>query len=95
MMRLDISLEDEKRKIIEALDDVLLIEDSISLNDFKLLRYLDPYGDTIFNYNQIDDLIADLERLDMLATSAIIKQIIALAERCKEKVHTYLYFNGD
>ena len=94
-MRLDVTLEDETRKVIATLSHALIIESNTDLESFKLLRYLDAYGDTIFNRTQIDDLITDLKRLDKLVASPTIAQVIELAERCKDKVHTYLCFNGD
>ena len=94
-MTLTISLEDETREAIVILSSRLTIPSTVDLNSYKLLQYLDPYGDTIFNRNQIDDLIIDLKRLDKLATDSVIKQVLALAERCKDEVHTYLCFNGD
>ncbi len=50
-MIFNISLEDERRKTVEILSSELAIESDINLSNFKLLRYLDPYGDTIFNCN--------------------------------------------
>ena len=94
-MTLTISLEDETREAIVILSSRLTIPSTVDLNSYKLLQYLDPYGDTIFNRNQIDDLIIDLKRMDKLATDSVIKQVLALAERCKDEVHTYLCFNGD
>lgn len=94
-MTLSISLEDETRKTIEILGSPLIIKETIDLSGFRLLQYLDPYGDTIFNRYQIDDLIVDLEKLDEPAINTIISQIISLAKRCKDEIHTYLCFNGD
>jgi hypothetical protein len=94
-MNFSISLEDETKEAIEILSSPLVIEAATDLSDFKLLKYLDPYGDTIVNRYQIDDLIIDLERLNELSADAIISQIISLAKRCKDEIHTYLCFNGD
>jgi hypothetical protein len=94
-MRFTITLESETRDTIERLDSELIISSNTSWSDFKLLQYLDPYGDTIFNCKQIDDLIIDLRKLDEMYKNIIIKQTITLAEKCKAKVHTYLCFNGD
>lgn len=94
-MTFTISLEDETRKAIEILDNRLIINSNVNLDNYKLLQYLDPYGDTIFNRNQINDLITDLKKLDKLIINSIIRQVIELAETCKNEVHTYLCFNGD
>lgn len=95
MMTFSISLEDETRNALETLNSTLAIESATDLTSFKLLQYLDPYGDTIFNHNQIDDLVIDLIMLDELAAVTGISQIISLAKRCKDEIHTYLCFNGD
>jgi len=94
-MTFSVSIEDETRKAIETLSNPLIIENATDLSHFKLLQYLDPYGDTIFNHYQIADLIVDLERLSKPATSVIISQVISLANRCKNEIHTYLCFNGE
>lgn len=94
-MNFSISLEDETRAAIETLGDSFVITETANLSCFKLLHYLDPYGDTIFNRYQIDDLIIDLERLNEPSADTIISQIISLARRCKDETHTYLSFNGD
>ena len=66
---------------------------------YRCLCYIDPWGDTVFNPYQMDDLIAELDRI--LASRMHEKQrralleIRALAVRCKNEVHTYLKFIGD
>jgi hypothetical protein len=67
-MNFSVSLEDETRGVVETLSSQLVLESAIYLSTSKLLRYLDPYGDTIFNRYQIDDLIVDLEKLAELIT---------------------------
>lgn len=66
-----------------------------SLDNFKLLRYLDAYGDTVFNRLQMDDLIQDLRDLRKIESNPLVDEILLLAELCKKKVHTYLVFYGD
>jgi hypothetical protein len=64
---------------------------------FRLLGYIDPYGDTIFNQIQMHDLLADIDRL--APSTAIAERGIArlrrLAETCRDGVHLYLCFIGD
>jgi hypothetical protein len=64
---------------------------------FRLLKYLDPYGDTIFNTLMMDDLIADLLELKtkLLVDNNQIEELIDLAKDCKRNPHTYLIFYGD
>ena len=94
-MRFTITLESETRDIIERLNGEFVISSNTSWSNFKLLQYLDPYGDTIFNCKQIDDLISDLIKFNEIYTYIIFEQMIALAARCKAEAHTYLCFNGD
>lgn len=65
--------------------------------DFKVLRYLDPYGDTTFNKLMFADLIADLTLLKerLPAHSIQIEDVLAFASECQNEVHTYLKFYGD
>jgi hypothetical protein len=64
--------------------------------DLKLLKYLDPYGDAVFNQNQMEDLIADLVAMKASdAANQSLDEVIRLAKLCKEEEHTYLVFYGD
>jgi hypothetical protein len=71
------------------------------LSDVRgLLRYVDPYGDTVFNRIQMPDLISDV---DMLGRREDVKPIESrglarlriMAERCRETPHLYVWFIGD
>jgi hypothetical protein len=65
-----------------------------------LLRYVDPYGDTVFNGIQAADLVGEIERL---ATSDNVTdlerrgldRLRVMAERCRDAVHLYIWFIGD
>jgi hypothetical protein len=88
-------LKDEATETIASMNGEFDTSLRDNLEGFKLLRYLDPYGDTIFNRLQMDDLIQDLRQLKRLETNSRIDDVLLLAERCKEDIHTYLYFYGD
>lgn len=90
-----IILEDENKEPVSALSDELDISFNGDMSNFKLLRYLDAYGDTIFNRLQMDDLINDLQSLKMIEANPLLDEIKILAERCKNEEHTYLAFYGD
>ena len=98
-MTWNVQLENENRKVISSLDELFdcpLLHNSEVLEKSHLLRYVDPYGDTVFNNLQIDDLLADLEMLlEYEPENGLIKEIIKLANECKSRVHTYLVFYGD
>jgi hypothetical protein len=94
-----IILENEDREQIGVVSKELEFKnlEGVSISyTFKLLKYLDPYGDTIFNANQIDDLLIDLDVLKQhYIDSGLINEIIDLAIKCKSEPHTYLIFYGD
>lgn len=86
-------LEDENNQVLSKLSEELIIENS-DFTGFVLLKYLDPYGDTIFNRLQIDDLIHDLEILSN-TSNLNFDELIALTKKCIEMQHTYVVFYGD
>jgi hypothetical protein len=91
-----VSLEDENGLEVSILDDELRIGYSqFNSEDFTLLKYIDPYGNTIFNRFQIDDLVLDLIKLKETYHYPILDKIIDLAAKCKSKIHTYIVFMGD
>src|SRR2546430_1403314 len=63
-------------------------------DSYRLLKYVDPYGDTIFNGPQMPDMLADIERLSAVAVlpaeSRGLVRLQALAERCRDGTHLYL-----
>lgn len=62
----------------------------------SLLRYVDWYGDTVFNRLQIGDVLAELRSLAERAQGdddkKLLDRIIHLAERCEQEPHLYLNF---
>lgn len=61
---------------------------------FELLKWLDPWGDTVFNRGQCQALVAEIA----LAESTFGCDLTALrklAERAALEPHTYLAFIGD
>ncbi len=66
---------------------------------FPLLRFVDPYGDTIFNRRQMAELRAEWARLYERAGSeqeeAILREVDALAAAGASEPHLYLRFVGD
>jgi hypothetical protein len=89
-----IILKDESGEIIASLGHEF--DTSVrTRSGFKLLCYLDRYGDTMFNQLQMDDLVNDLKQLQKLEANPLIDEILLLAERCKHETHSYLFFYGD
>jgi hypothetical protein len=106
-MGIDVRWEDESGKLIEEISDPNdyfgLLLNSSSLNETVCLRFIDPYGDTILNQEQIPVFIAELQSLlksinkpaNLNQAKEHIIKIINLANRSRAKGHTYLKFYGD
>jgi hypothetical protein len=63
------------------------------------LRFIDPYGDTIFNRSQIPVLLDELRVLSAREPDAELASILVEAaqfvERAVDQIHTYVRFVGD
>ncbi len=66
---------------------------------YQCLRFVDWYGDTIFNYLQMEPLLKDLKRVNAAVTSnedrRLLSEIAGLAQKCRSERHLYLKFMGD
>lgn len=65
-----------------------------------LLRYVDPYGDTVFNTIQAADLVGEVEQIMTMPDLTRIEsrglgRLKVMAERCRDGVHLYIWFIGD
>jgi len=82
-------------KTFGVLDRVLPIGDT----RFSMLRYIDPYGNTIFNGDQMYPLLEELDRLAHEVSSeegkGLLAQIRELAIHCRDHPHEFLRFIGD
>jgi len=102
-MGMAIQLEDRQGKALEEIPDLesLLARLFPSWEDeaFHCLRYIDPWGNTIFNHLQMDEVISELQRIrartSVEAERAFLDAIEGMATRCKEGEHLYLKFVGD
>jgi hypothetical protein len=99
-MGLMIRLEEEEGYEIGFIEETELLRSLIpSLDEegYELLGYVDPYGDTIFNWSQAQLLISDLERAKgskANSTEAVelLERIIQLARQCAGQPYLYLKF---
>jgi hypothetical protein len=77
------------------LDRVLPIGDP----RFPVLRYIDPYGNTIFNGEQMYPLVEELDRLaeefSTVEENDLLSQVRELAVYCRDHPHIFLRFIGD
>ena len=88
-------LEGEHKDQIASLSDDFSTGVNLDPQTFRLLCYLDPYGDTTFNRLQVKDLLQDLALLLAMEPHPLGNELLALVERVKEQVHTYVCFYGD
>lgn len=103
-MGINIQLEDECGVCIEKLEDPL--PSSLQLHnllfyestELPLVSGIDPYGDTVFNRQQMKRFLSEWSTLSSLVTPAdrqVMDEVKRMAEICRESVHTYLRFIGD
>jgi hypothetical protein len=102
-MGLTINLENERGKVLGSVVDPknalhrLLREEGLQAS--CCLRFIDWYGDTIFNRLQMQLFLPEWTDLADHAISEEERQIIAdvalLAKECRDDVHRYLRFKGD
>lgn len=63
------------------------------------LRFVDPYGDTVFNVGQVEQLLVELQQLLRVSTThqqqSVIKELMDLARYCLEEPHRFLRMQGD
>ena len=62
------------------------------------LRFIDWYGDTVFNQLQMEPFLDEWGRLEAAATAddkELLSQISELARQCQREQHMYLRFEGD
>lgn len=63
------------------------------------VRFIDPWGDTVFNQAQIPVLLSELDAVRQDTsdeeTHAHLEKIIRLIERAVDGTHTYIKFTGD
>ena len=87
---------DEAVPLNAALDRVLPVFEDAS---FPLLRFIDPYGDTLFNGNQMHGFLTEWDRIILTLGNGddrkFFLRVREMAEKCKEKPHVFLRFIGD
>jgi len=101
-MSFTINLESEDGAILDSIEDFNLLKNyipDISNKNFYCLKYVDIYGDTVFNKLQMNDLIKELKIIQENNKSneinLFLEKLLDLANKCKNKVHLYLKFYGD
>jgi hypothetical protein len=102
-MGIDVRVETESGEVQdEVLDDENLTEKLLPDHEdgtSPCLRFVDPYGDTVFNQIQIPLVVAELEkRLRGLAKAEVKTHCEAVLKVLRATVgeeHTYVRFSGE
>ena len=72
---------------------------AVDRDEYPLLRWVDPYSDTVFSQLQMRGLVPELERLERETTGdehrEVIRAVLGLAEQCATRPHHQLVFIGD
>jgi hypothetical protein len=97
-----INLQDELGEIIDTLDDNGLLCSflpAVEHKNYYCVKYIDQWGDTVFNRLQMDDLKNEIikitEESQNKKVKDLVKNIVELIEKCKKEAHTYVKFVGD
>ena len=102
-MGLTIQLEAEGGRVLDTIEDPKNVLRGVlpgpDAEEFPYVRYVDPYGDTIFNRLQMSLFLREWDMLARRASSAeaeaLVGKVRRLAERCAREEHCYLRFIGD
>jgi len=101
-MPVKVFLQDVKgKKIDQVIDRYADLDRLWPVGDksFPLLQYIEPYGSTIFNTRQMEQVLLELDLMASRTTggedSALLGRIRALAVQCRDHPHLYLRFLGD
>jgi hypothetical protein len=98
----DCRLQDENGEVLEGFSDpsgaIAASIPPLSDEGSPCWRFIDPYGDTVFNRLQMGPFLLEVDALQRRAGSqhaAVLGKVEALARRCRDEVHLYLKFVGD
>lgn len=101
-MGIIVQLRSERGEILdEVLDskDILARASGKSFSGSRLLCYIVPWGDAIFNQSQADDLASDISRIlaDQSGSDVAhhLRKIDPLIVRLSSESHRYVWFIGD
>ena len=91
--------DEDGSQIGEGCDFPTTLFPSIEDSRFTCLRFVDPYGDTVFNHLQVRAILDELSQLELVckdhSVRGMIGQLRTLADRCLSEPHLYLKLIGD
>jgi hypothetical protein len=101
-MGIDVQLRDGTGQVLAEVADgrmTLARAAQSGFPDSRLLKYLVPWGDVVFNQTQAGDLAADIRALKDAnpggALFDMLSKVQPLVARLSAETHLYLWFVGD
>jgi hypothetical protein len=102
-MGINLRWEDESGAVLgEVLDPESLsvrFVPHVTRSEFLCLRFVDPYGDAVFNQAQLPFLLSELEKqlpsVSNPKAKEHLKRVTSLVLQARGHTHTYLRFVGD
>jgi hypothetical protein len=69
----------------------------IDIEKFPLLGSIDPYGDTAFNYLQVQRILIEIQAQERTGDEldALLKNLETFSNQALAKPHMFLWFVGD
>ncbi len=98
---IDVELRNQSGAVVDAIEDTDgILGGSIGLlSGTRLLCYLVPWGDAVFNQAQAADLLTDMNevssRNEGSAVAGHLTNVRPLVEHLSRETHYYLWFMGD
>lgn len=101
-MGINVQLRRESGEVIDEVHDSQMILSRASNRSFtgtRLLKYLVPWGDAVFNQAQADDLANDISMVkNANLGTPLFDMLLAvepLVEKLSRETHLYLWFVGE
>ncbi len=102
-MGIDVRHETERGEVTACISDPRMLLPRLLANaNLKCsicVRFIDPYGDAVFNQAQLPALAQELRGMLKVAADGEAREhleaVIQLVEAAKGRVHTYVRFVGD
>jgi hypothetical protein len=102
---IEVAWVDESHSTIEMLTDTKGVIASLAtsrwphLSASLCLRFVEPWGDAVFNQTQLPVLLSEL-RSELAATENAkntehLSRVIQLVEKAQDQTHTYIKFVGE
>jgi hypothetical protein len=102
-MGIDALLKRESGEVLGAVGDPRMVLSRAGRSDAfsttRLLKYLVPWGDTVFNQAQAGDLESDIANVKRTANDSQLVELLTaiepLVSQLSAETHAYLWFIGD